>query len=320
MSERGVRTRLTEMLGVRLPIVQGGMIWCSGAKLAAAVSNAGGLGLIGSGSMQPELLRRHLRSARRRTGRPFGVNVPLLFQHAAAAIEVALEEGVRIFFTSAGSPRKVVPRLKEAGAVVFHVVSHPKLAVKCQAAGVDGVVAEGFEAGGHDGREELTTLALVPLVAQAVDLPVVAAGGISGGREMAAALALGAAGVQLGTRFIASHESSAHPSFKQRIVEAGCDATRLVLKRGIPVRLMRNEFRDRLTEAEQRGASLDDLLALLGTGRPRAGMFEGDLSEGELEAGMGLGRIDSVQPVATIIERMLTEYDEALAGLPAVQS
>lgn len=316
MGEDTIRTRLTELLGVRLPIVQGGMIWCSGGRLAAAVSAAGGLGLIGSGSMDPELLRRHIGRARSLTDRPFGVNVPLLFRHAAASIEAALDEGVRIFFTSAGSPRSVVPRLKDAGATVFHVVSHPRLAEKCAAAGVDGVVAEGFEAGGHDGREELTTLALVPLVAQAVDLPVVAAGGISGGRELLAALALGADGVQLGTRFIASEESSAHPDFKRCVVESACDATRLVLKRGVPVRLVRNELRDRLTAAEERGAPLEELLALLGQGRPRLGMFDGDLAEGELEAGMGLGRITSVLPAARIIDDMLREYRAARTALP----
>ena len=284
-----LRNRLTDLLGIEVPVIQGGMVWCAGARLAAAVSEAGGLGLIGSGSMEPELLRAQIRKARTLTARPFGVNVPLIHRHAAANLEVALAEGVRILFTSAGTPKKVVPRCKEAGATVFHVVSHPELARKCEQAGVDGVVAEGFEAGGHDGREELTTLALVPLVVDAVSVPVVAAGGIADGRGMAAALALGASGVQVGTVFLATPESSAHPAFKQAIVDAPPEATRLVLKKAIPVRLLANPLRARIEEAEARGAGLEELLNLIGEGRPRRGMRDGDLDEGELEVGMGLG-------------------------------
>jgi len=313
-----LETSFTRLLDLRLPVVQGGMVWCAGARLAAAVSEAGGLGLIGAGSMDADLLRRHIHKARTLTQRPFGVNVPLLFRHAEALLEVALEEGVRVFFTSAGSPRKVVPRLKAAGAVVFHVVSHPDLARKCHDAGVDGVVAEGFEAGGHDGREELTTLALLPLVVDAVPLPVLAAGGIVDGRGLAAALALGAAGVQMGTRFVACRESSAHPAFQQAVIDSPCDATRLVLKRGIPVRLLRNALRERIEAAEARSAPLEELLSILGQGRARLGMFEGDLEEGELEIGMGLGAIRDLPSAAEILTRLRSEYERARVSLPAL--
>jgi len=307
---RGDRVR--RLLGIRYPIVQGGMIWNAGARLAAAVSEAGGLGLIGSGSMDPETLRVHVRKARTLTSAPFGVNVPLTHQHAAANLEVALEEGVRIFFTSAGSPAQHLPRLKQAGAVVFHVVSTPDLARKCEALGADGVVAEGFEAGGHDGRDELTTFVLVPQVAAAVRVPVLAAGGIATGAQMAAALVLGADGVQVGTRFAATVEGSGHEAFKRAIVEAGATATHLVLKKLIPVRLIDNAFRRRVLEAEARGASADELRELLGRGRARRGMFEGDLAEGELEAGQSVGLVREIRPAADVVAELVRECEAAL--------
>jgi len=308
--------RVTGLLGIRHPIVQGGMIWNAGARLAAAVSQAGGLGLLGSGSMDPETLRVHIRKARELTTSPFGVNVPLLHRHAPDNIQVALDEGVRIFFTSAGSPAQWVPRLKQAGATVFHVVSTPELARKCEALGVDGVVAEGFEAGGHDGRDELTTFVLVPQVAAAVRVPVLAAGGIATGAQLAAALALGADGVQVGTRFAATLEGSGHPEFKRAIVEAGSTSTFLVLKQLVPVRLIDNAFRRRVQEAEARGASGDELRGMLGNGRARRGMFEGDLDEGELEAGQSAGLVHEVLPAAAVVAELV---DGCAASLRRLQ-
>ncbi|NMC69574.1 MAG: nitronate monooxygenase [Myxococcales bacterium] len=307
-----VGDRIRQRLGIRHPIVQGGMIWNAGARLAAAVSEAGGLGLIGSGSMDPDTLRLHVRKARTLTAAPFGVNVPLTHRHAAANLDVALQEGVRIFFTSAGSPAPYLPRLRQAGAVVFHVVSTPDLARKCEALGVDGIVAEGFEAGGHDGRDELTTLVLVPQVVAAVRVPVLAAGGIATGAQMAAALVLGADGVQVGTRFAATTEGSGHEAFKRAIVEAGATATHLVLKKLIPVRLIDNAFRRRVLEAEARGASADELRELLGRGRARRGMFEGDLEEGELEAGQSAGLVREIRPAAEVVAELVEECEAAL--------
>ena len=299
------------MLGIDHPVIQGGMVYNSGARLAAAVSEAGGLGLIGAGSMRPDLFRDQIRKARSLTSKPFGVNIPLLFSHSGECVDIALEEGVRIFFTSAGSPRKVIGPLKDAGCVSVHVVAGPALAAKCEQAGCDAIVCEGFEAGGHNGREEITTMVLVPECTAAVDIPVIAAGGIATGAQMAAAFALGAEGVQIGSRFAASVESSGHDAFKQAVVAAGPGDTHLVLKAHVPVRLMKNAFRDRITALEAAGADRDALVAELGTGRARRGMLEGDLEEGELEIGQVSGLIDDIPTVSEIMQRLRAGYDEA---------
>ena len=309
------KNRICSLLGMDYPIIQGGMIYNSGARLAAAVSEAGGLGLIGAGSMRPDLFGDQIRKARTLTDRDFGVNIPLLYPHSSECVEVALAEGIRIFFTSAGSPKKVIGPLKDAGCTAVHVVASPALAVKCQAAGCDAIVCEGFEAGGHNGRQEITTMVLVPECVAAVDIPVIAAGGIATGQQMAAALALGADGVQIGSRFAVSVESSGHGFFKQAVVDAGPDDTHLVLKAHVPVRLLKNAFRDRITALEAAGASRDELAAELGAGRARRGMLEGDLNEGELEIGQVSGLIDDIPTVAEIMDRLLDGYDEVLAKL-----
>ena len=311
MTSRWPGNRVCELLGIAHPVIQGGMIYNSGAKLAAAVANAGGLGLIGAGSMRPDLLREQICKARTLTDKPFGVNLPLLYSHARDAMEVALEEGVRIFFTSAGSPKRAIGPLKAAGCTVVHVVASPALAVKCQEAGCDAVVCEGFEAGGHNGREEITTMVLVPECVAAVDIPVIAAGGIATGAQLAAALVLGADGVQIGSRFAITAESSGHASFKQAVVAAGPADTHLVLKSHVPVRLLKSSFRDQVMELEARGAGRDDLVALLGTGRARAGMLEGDLESGELEIGQVSGLIEDIPTVAEAMRRLLDGYDQA---------
>ena len=292
------------------------MVWVSGGTLAAAAAEAGCLGLIGAGSMTPDLLQHHIRKARRLTSRPLGVNIPLLYAHAPEHVDVALAEGIRIFFTSAGSPKTFTPRLKEQGAVVVHVTSSPDLAAKCEAAGCDAVVAEGFEAGGHNGRDEITTLVLVREVVQTVSIPVIAAGGIGDGHAIAAALALGASGVQIGTRFAATVESSAHPDFKAAVVKAGAGATLLTMKKHVPVRMMRNHFFEQVAVLEAAGASADQLRALLGRGRARRGILEGDLEEGELEMGQVSGLIRDVPTCAELVARLVTEYEAAVAGLP----
>ncbi|MBE0564375.1 MAG: nitronate monooxygenase, partial [Krumholzibacteria bacterium] len=304
-------TRVTALFGIEHPIIQAGMVYNSGAELAAAAAEAGCLGLLGAGSMRPDLLRAQIRKCRTLTTRPFGVNLPLLYDHAREAMEVALEEEVRIFFTSAGSPRRAIGPLKQAGCTVVHVVASPELAKKCQDAGCDAVVCEGFEAGGHNGREELTTMVLVPQCVDAVAIPVIAAGGIADGRQIAAALALGAAGVQIGSRFAVTRESSGHPAWKQAVVDAGPGDTMLVLKKHIPVRLLRNPFRDQATAAEERGAGRQELEALLGTGRARRGMLEGDLQEGELEVGQVAGMIRDVPTVAELVGQLLAGYATA---------
>ena len=308
-------SRITALFGLEHPIIQAGMVYNSGARLAAAAANAGCLGLIGAGSMRPDDLRTQIRKARTLTARPFGVNLPLLYGHAREAMEVALEEGVRIFFTSAGSPRRAIGPLKQAGCTVVHVVASPELAVKCQDAGCDAVVCEGFEAGGHNGREELTTMVLVPQCVAAVSIPVIAAGGIATGAQIAAALALGAAGVQIGSRFAITRESSGHAAWKQAVVEAGPGDTQLVMKKHIPVRLLRNPFRDQVMAAEAAGATREELEALLGSGRARRGMLEGDLQEGELEIGQVSGMIDDVPTVAELVDRLVAQYGAAVARL-----
>lgn len=314
-----MNTRITELFQIRYPIVQGGMVWCSGHKLAAAVSEAGGLGLLGAGSMRPDLLREHIRETRSATSRPFGVNIPLMSKYAADFVQVCLDEKVRIIFTSAGNPKKYTATFKEAGARVAHVVANVTMARKCEEAGVDALVAEGFEAGGHNGLDELTTLVLVPQVVDAVRIPVLAAGGIGDGRAMAAAMALGAEGVQVGTRFAASQESSAHPSFKQAVADATDTATVLTLKKIAPVRLIRNEAAERFVAMEREGAPREALQEAVGTGRPRMGMFEGDLVEGELEIGQIAGLVHEILPAAEIVSRMMVEYESARRRLPTVQ-
>lgn len=294
--------------GISAPIIQAGMVWCAGWELAAAVSNAGGLGLIGAGSMDPETLRLHIRKAQAATTLPFGVNVPLLYRHAEELLRVIQEEGVKIVFSSAGNPKTYTPALKAAGITVAHVVANVRFARKAEEAGCDAIVAEGFEAGGHNGKDELTTLVLIPQVRAATSLPLIAAGGIASGAAMLAAMALGADGVQIGTRFVASLESSAHPHYKDKVVATPDDGTMLAMKAVTPVRLIRNAFYDRIAAAEARGASREELFELLGRGRARRGMFEGDMDEGELEIGQIAGAIDSILPAAEIVREILTEY------------
>ena len=306
---------IAALFGIEHPIIQGGMVYNSGARLAAAVSEAGGLGLIGAGSMRPGLFREQIRKARALTDKPFGVNLPLLYSHSRDSLEIALEEGVRIFFTSAGSPRRAMGPLKEAGCTVVHVAASPELARKCQKAGCDAVVVEGFEAGGHNGREEITTMVLVPECVAAVEIPVIAAGGIATGGQMAAAFALGAAGVQIGSRFAITRESSGHENFKQAVVAAGAGDTLLVMKKHVPVRLLDNAFREKVLELEARGASREELAELLGTGRARQGMLDGDLEQGELEIGQVSGLIDDVPTVADLMARLQTQYATACRRL-----
>jgi len=310
--------RICKLLGTRLPLIQAGMVWVSGGKLAAAAAEAGALGLIGAGSMKPDLLRHHIQKAKSLTSKPLGVNLPLLYSGADEQIRVALELGIRIFFTSAGSPKKVTPQLKAAGCVVVHVTSSPDLARKCEDAGVDAVVAEGFEAGGHNGRDEITTMCLIPQVVDAVKIPVIAAGGIADGRAIAAALALGADGVQIGTRFAATVESSAHANFKRAIVAAGPDATMLAMKKLVPVRLIRNKFYKDVAELEARGASPEELSTLLGKGRAKLGMLDGDLDEGELEIGQVASLVRDIPTVAELVRRLELEYTSSVRGLADV--
>jgi enoyl-[acyl-carrier protein] reductase II len=300
--------RICGLFGITYPIVQAGMVWCSGWRLAAAVSNAGGLGLIGAGSMYPELLREHVRKCKAHTSKPFGVNVPLLYPAIDKLIKVILEEGVSIVFTSAGNPATWTSSLKREGLVVAHVVSSVKFAVKAAEAGVDAVVAEGFEAGGHNGREETTTFVLIPLVADAISIPLIAAGGIADGRAMLAAEALGADGVQVGSRFAASVESSAHEYFKKRVTESREGDTMLTMKQLTPVRMIKNTFYKRVEEAEQRGASLEELRTLLGNRRSKLGIFEGNLEEGELEIGQVSAAIKKIQPAADIVSEIWDQY------------
>jgi len=300
--------KITNLFNIRYPIVQGGMIWCSGWELTAAVSNAGGLGLIGSGSMYPDILRQHIQKCKAATDKPFGVNVPLLYPQTDEHIKIIIEEGVKIVFTSAGNPKKYTSYLKENGITVVHVVANVKFAKKCEEAGVDAIVAEGFEAGGHNGFEETTTMALIPQVRKAINVPLIAAGGIGSGRTMLAAFALGAKGVQIGSRFVASAESSAHPDFKKAVVEAGDGDTKLTLKKLVPVRLIKNEFFNRINNAETKGATREELMEMLGKGRAKLGMFEGDLKEGELEIGQVSGLINDIKPAAKIIKEIMDEF------------
>lgn len=304
--------RVKALFGIEHPLVQAGMIWCSGWELASAVSEAGALGLIGSGSMYPDQLREEIRKCRAQTSKPFGVNIPLLYPDIGKHIQIVMEEGVEVVFTSAGNPKTWTTTLKQAGIKVVHVVSNVKFALKAQEAGVDAVVAEGFEAGGHNGREETTTLVLIPMVADAVEIPVIAAGGIGDGRAMAAAFCLGAEGVQVGSRFVASYESSAHSAFKQRVLEAGEGETTLTLKELTPVRLLHNHFYNQVQQAYLKGAGKDDLQALLGRGRAKKGMFEGDLEEGELEIGQISGAIKTLKPAAEIVRELVKDCVQSI--------
>jgi enoyl-[acyl-carrier protein] reductase II len=307
-----IRTRVTELFGIRYPVIQAGMVWVSGHHLAAAVSRAGGLGLLGAGSMKTDLLREQIRKAHAATDRPLGVNIPLLRQDAGDLITVSIEEGIRIVFTSAGHPGRHIDVLKKAGCTVTHVVSSVKQARKTEDVGCDAVVAEGFEAGGHNGMDEITTMALIPQVVDAVGIPVIAAGGIADGRGVLAALALGAEGAQIGTRFAATQESSAHEQFKQLLLDADDAGTVLALRSLAPVRLLKTPFALRALEAERRGDSREALLDLLGAKRERRGMFEGDLEEGEFEAGQGAGLIQDLPSAEDVLHRMVAEYTAAL--------
>jgi len=304
--------RITQLFNTRYPIVQAGMIWASGWRLASAVSNAGGLGLIGSGSMYPDVLREHIQKCKAATNKPFGVNVPLMYAHTEKNIEVILEEEVRIIFTSAGNPQTYTPLFKEKEITVVHVVSSARFALKAEEAGCDAVVAEGFEAGGHNGREETTTMVLVPTVKNAVHIPVIAAGGIATGRQMLAAMALGAEGVQMGSRFVCSKEASSHINFKEAVIKAQEGDTMLSMKKVMPVRMMKNQFFNEVQQAEMRGASEEELKQLLGKGRSRIGMFEGNLENGELEIGEVSALIRNILPAAEIVEATWNEFLEAL--------
>jgi enoyl-[acyl-carrier protein] reductase II len=306
------RNRVTKLFNVDYPIVQAGMIWASGWKLASAVSNAGALGLIGSGSMYPDVLREHIRKCKQATARPFGVNIPLLYPDIDKHIAIVLEEEVPIIFTSAGNPKTWTNVLKEKGRTVVHVVSSSRFALKAEEAGCDAVVAEGFEAGGHNGREETTTIVLAPAVCEAVKIPVISAGGIATGRQMLAAMVLGAEGVQVGSRFVASEEASSHLKFKEAVVNSREGDTVLTMKQLTPVRMIRNKFFEEVQNAEWRGATLDELKALLGKARAKKGMFEGNLDEGELEIGQSSILIHDIQPAAAIVANLWNEFSEAL--------
>lgn len=308
--------RICSLFGIRYPIISGGMVWCSGWRLASAVSNAGGLGLIGAGSMHPDTLREHIIKCKAATNKPFGVNVPLLYPEMDAIIQILLEEKVSIVFTSAGNPKKWTPLLKEHGIKVAHVVSSSKFAQKCEEAGVDAIIAEGFEAGGHNGREETTTLCLIPAVRQATSLPLIAAGGIASGMAIAATMALGAEGVQIGTRFALSTESSAHENFKNLCLNLCEGDTRLVLKQISPTRLVKSDFLDQVQKAESEGATVEDLKQLLGKGRAKKGMFEGNLHEGELEIGQIASTIHEMKPVKDIIKELIEDYQRTVLEIP----
>lgn len=303
-----MNNRITTLFGIRLPIIQAGMIWCSGWRLASAVSNAGGLGIIGAGSMYPDVFREHIRKCKAATSNPFGVNLPLLYPNIEEHMEIIREEGVNIVFTSAGNPATWTGKLKEQGITVVHVIANTKFAQKAADSGVDAIVAEGFEAGGHNGREETTTLCLIPMIRDCVNIPLIAAGGIGNGRTMLAAFALGAEGVQIGSRFVASEESSAHIDFKNAVIQAKEGDTRLSLKQLTPVRLLKNKFALEIAAAEERGAGPEELKSLLGRARAKKGMFEGDMDEGELEIGQISSSIRSILPAATIVNEIWNEF------------
>ena len=310
-----MQNRITELFGIQYPIIQAGMIWCSGWELASAVSNAGGLGIIGAGSMYPDILRVQIQKCKQATEKPFAVNLPLLYPDIDKHIATIIQEKVPIVFTSAGNPAVWTEMLKNEGIKVVHVVSNEKFARKAEACGVDAIVAEGFEAGGHNGREETTTLVLIPQIVNAVKIPVIAAGGIGTGKTMLAAMAIGAEAVQIGSRFVATHESSAHQKFKQAVLDAKDGSTQLSLKKLTPVRLIKNKFWEQISAAEMSGASSEVLAQMLGRARAKKGMFEGDLEEGELEIGQISGYINEIKPAAKIVEEIVREYNEVLSGL-----
>ncbi len=304
-----MQQNITQLFNIKYPIVQGGMIWVSGYKLASAVSNAGGLGLIGAGSMYPEVLREHIQKCKKATDKPFGVNVPMLYPDIEKIMDIIVEEGVKIVFTSAGNPKTWTAFLKEKGITVVHVVSSVKFALKAESAGVDAVVCEGFEAGGHNGREETTTFTLIPIVKEQVKIPVISAGGIGTGRGMLAAMVLGADGVQVGSRFAATKESSAHTNFKKAIVDVKEGGTQLTLKELAPVRLIKNKFYNEVQELYQQNPTVDEIKELLGRARAKKGMFEGDLENGELEIGQISGLIHGIKSAKEVIDEMMTEYE-----------
>jgi len=307
--------RICKLFGIKYPVVQGGMVWCSGWRLASAVSNSGGLGLIGAGSMHPEILEEHIRKTKLATNKPFGVNVPLLYPEIDRLIDIIIKEKIKIVFTSAGSPKKWTSLLHDHGIIVAHVVSSAAFAAKSEEAGVDAIVAEGFEAGGHNGREETTTLTLIPSVRKATSLPLISAGGIATGKAMLATMILGADGVQIGSRFAISNESSAHENFKNYVINSREGDTQLSIKSLMPVRLLRNKFFDLIRDAESRCASTEELQKLLGKGRAKKGIFEGELDEGELEIGQVASLIDKVLPVSEIMEQIMEEYHTTIKEL-----
>ena len=313
-----MKNRITELFNIKYPIISGGMVWCSGWRLASAVSNAGGLGLIGAGSMYPEVLREHIQKCKAATNNTFGVNVPLLYPNIEEIINIIIEEGVKVVFTSAGNPKTWTKKLQEHGIKVAHVVSSSKFAVKCQEAGVDAVVAEGFEAGGHNGREETTTLTLIPQVRKSIDIPLIAAGGIATGNTMLAALALGAEGVQIGTRFALTQESSASAEFKNLCMSLNEGDTLLSLKKVGPTRMIKNEFYKQVQEAEDRGASAEEIKALLGKGRSKKGIFEGDLVEGELEIGQIASLIKDLPLAGDVVKSIITEFNTSAKALSGI--
>jgi len=308
--------RITSLFNIKYPLIQAGMIWASGWKLASAVSNAGGLGIIGAGSMYPNVLREHIQKCKKATDKPFAVNVPMLYPNLEEIMEIIMEEGVEIVFTSAGNPKTWTPILKEKGITVVHVVSSVKFALKSEAAGVDAVVAEGFEAGGHNGREETTTFTLIPMVKEKLQIPLIAAGGIATGKGMLAAMILGADAVQIGSRFVASPEASSHQNFKQMVVDAEEGHTQLTLKELAPVRLLKNKFFNDVTELYTKNPTKDELIDLLGRARAKKGMFEGDLEEGELEIGQISGLINEIKPAAEIVEEIISDFQKAKEELP----
>ena len=304
--------RICELFGIKYPIIQAGMVWCSGWRLASAVSNNGGLGLIGAGSMHPEVLREHIQKTKLATSKPFGVNVPLFYPELDTIMNIIADEKVPVVFTSAGSPKKYTPWLKDRGIIVTHVIASSAFALKCEDAGIDAIVAEGFEAGGHNGKEETTTMTLIPAVRRVTSMPLMAAGGIGSGEAILAAMALGADGVQIGSRFAISEESSAHPDFKKMVTGLTEGDTKLALKKIGSVRLIKNEFFQTINKMEQDGASADDLRIMLGRGRAKLGMFEGDLEKGELEIGQVASIINEILPVETIMKNLIQEYQKAL--------
>jgi len=303
--------QITKLFNIKYPIIQGGMIWCSGWELASAVSNAGGLGLIGAGSMYPDVLKQHIKKCKQTTTKPFGVNVPLLYPQTEEIIDIIIDEEVKIVFTSAGNPAKYTAKLKEKGIIVVHVIANSKFALKAQSAGVDAIVAEGFEAGGHNGFEETTTMVLIPMLREIIDIPIIAAGGIGSGQAMLAAIVLGAQGVQIGSLFASAVESSAHQDFKKAIINSVDGSTYLTLKKAVPVRLIRNEFFNRIHQADMGGKSKNELLEILGRGRAKLGMFEGDIVEGELEIGQVSAMISEVNTSKQIVDKLVAEFNSA---------